>query len=98
LAGSAGSSRQSSESGGSIDLPAFQGSLEVVLTWLLEAEETLQQQADVIGNTVQAAKDLFHKHEVRHTFTYTLNTDVCELEKQLCNVSASVCCVCRSSC
>ena len=44
-------------------MSTFQGSMEVVLTWLLEADDTLQQQAE-IGDTIQTAKELFHRHEV----------------------------------
>lgn len=55
------SSQQSNVS--SLELVSYQDSLESVLAWLLEAEESLKQQGDIADN-VQIVKDQFHHHEV----------------------------------
>lgn len=46
-----------------VDLGSYQGTLEEVLAWLLEAEEKLTQMSDV-AQDVETVKDQFHIHEV----------------------------------
>ena len=48
----------------SIDLGTYQESLEAVLGWLLEAEDTLLQQGDIAAEDVNKVKEQFHTHEV----------------------------------
>lgn len=59
-------SHQSTASLVSVDLPMYHESLEHVLTWMLKAEEMLQQQGD-ISQDVRLVKQQFHDHEVRVT-------------------------------
>ena len=47
-----------------VDLESYQGNMENVLAWLLEAEDHLGHQ-NVISNNVDKVKDQFHTHEVR---------------------------------
>ena len=54
---------QSTASLASIDIHTYHESLEHVLTWMLEAEEMLQQQ-EAIASDVQNVKQQFHAHEV----------------------------------
>lgn len=46
-----------------VDLDGYQTTLEEVLTWLLSAEDTLQDQ-DVVSDDVEEVKEQFHTHEV----------------------------------
>lgn len=46
-----------------VDLDSYQTTLEEVLTWLLEAEDTLIIQEDV-STDVEEVKEQFHTHEV----------------------------------
>lgn len=64
VSASSSSSRQSAlgSLGSSLDLSAFNQSLEVVMTWLLRAEEVLGEQGEV-GDNVQVVKEQFHQHE-----------------------------------
>ena len=47
-----------------IDIESYQGNMETVLTWLLEAEGHLENQEPISGN-VDEVKEQFHTHEVR---------------------------------
>lgn len=47
-----------------VDLDSYQTTLEEVLTWLLEAEDSLQIQ-DEVSDDVEEVKEQFHTHEVR---------------------------------
>ena len=64
---SSSSSRQSTMSSGSVDLLSYQDGLENVLTWLLEAEEMVEQQ-EPITSEVTAVKKQFGEHEVLELF------------------------------
>jgi hypothetical protein len=58
-------SSSSASSGNSINLASYQESLESILAWLLEAEETLISQGGVLDeDDVQKAKEQFQIHEV----------------------------------
>lgn len=46
-----------------MDLDGYQTALEDVLTWLLSAEDTFQEQ-DEISDDVEEVKDQFATHEV----------------------------------
>ena len=46
-----------------VDLMTYQDDMENVLTWLLEAEETIERQ-EPLGNTVGKVKEQFNQHEV----------------------------------
>ena len=43
----------------------FQESLELILTWLLEAKDSLARQ-DPVSSDVQTVKEQFQEHEVCH--------------------------------
>ena len=62
---------QSSASLASVDIHTYHESLEHVLTWMLEAEEMLQQQ-EAIASDVQNVKQQFHAHEVRASLSLAL--------------------------
>lgn len=47
-----------------MDLDGYQIALEEVLTWLLSAEDTFQEQDD-ISDDVEEVKDQFATHEVK---------------------------------
>ena len=57
------STSSSSLSVSSLELGSYQDSLEAVLAWLLEAEETLLKHGE-IGKDVSTVKTQFHQHEV----------------------------------
>ena len=63
---SVSSASSSINSMSSLDVASYQESLESVLAWLLEAEETLQKQDHIAGD-VQKVKQQFHEHEVSVT-------------------------------
>lgn len=46
-----------------VDLDSYQTALEVVLTWLLSAEDSLQAQG-AVSDDVEEVKEQFHSHEV----------------------------------
>ena len=47
-----------------VDLESYQGNMETVLAWLLEAEDHLSHQ-NPISDNVDEVKEQFHTHEVR---------------------------------
>ncbi|KAL5009782.1 hypothetical protein ScPMuIL_012087 [Solemya velum] len=59
---SSSSSRHSTMSSASVDLLSYQESLENVLTWLLQAEDTVEKQQP-IESTVHKVKEQFNEHE-----------------------------------
>ena len=49
-----------------VDLESYQGNMETVLAWLLEAEDHLSHQGS-ISDHVDNVKEQFHTHEVSPT-------------------------------
>lgn len=59
-----------------MDLDSYQTALEDVLTWLLSAEDTFQEQ-DEISDDVEEVKDQFATHEVNNlSLMWTLSAKV----------------------
>lgn len=60
---SSSSQHSTMSSGTSVDLQSYQDDLEMVLTWLLEAEDIVEKQ-EAIGDNLKAVKTQFNQHEV----------------------------------
>ncbi|KAJ8315395.1 hypothetical protein KUTeg_007545 [Tegillarca granosa] len=60
---SSSSQHSTMSSGNSVDLQSYQDDLEMVLTWLLEAEDIVEKQ-EPIGDNLKAVKTQFNQHEV----------------------------------
>lgn len=52
-----------------MDLDSYQVALEEVLTWLLSAEDTFQEQEEISGD-VEEVKEQFSTHEVRFSYKF----------------------------